>query len=266
MKHFRILTSKINFLILILFFSCISVYAQDIITLRSGARIEAKVTEITTTELRYKRFEQLNGPTRVFPLADVFAVNYEDGTREVFNAEKRRETAQPIDNHTKPKIERTQTIYDDSTKYFASLKLGFGGNTLDGNNINKYKNVIGLDFAYFFNKKLGTGLVFRRFYFIDDTTRVAKSRYFFGPALYGHFNKHNSKLFFPAIASIGFAQHYKPHYTYYYSDEKVNTIGCFLSLGVAYRPIKSLSVGLNTEIVGAKFISWDVSLGVNFHF
>ena len=85
-----------------LFLSSISVYAQDVITLRSGEQIKAKVTEISSSELRYKRFEHLDGPTRVVSLADVFAINYEDGTREVFNAEKSRATTQ-ISKQSSPK-------------------------------------------------------------------------------------------------------------------------------------------------------------------
>jgi len=72
-------------LIFILFLSSISVYAQDVITLRNGEQIRARVTEISQTELRYKRFEHLDGPTIVIQLATVFAINYENGTRDVIN-------------------------------------------------------------------------------------------------------------------------------------------------------------------------------------
>ena len=36
-----------------LFLSCMSVYAQDVITLRNGNEINAKVTEVTPSEIRY---------------------------------------------------------------------------------------------------------------------------------------------------------------------------------------------------------------------
>jgi len=71
-------------LIISLFLFSISVYAQDVITLRSGEQIKAKVTEISATEIRYKRFEHIDGPTMVILRADVFAINYENGTRDVF--------------------------------------------------------------------------------------------------------------------------------------------------------------------------------------
>jgi len=62
-----------------------SLYAQDVITLKTGEEIKAKVEEISSSEVKYKRFDNLNGPTIVIEKAKVFAINYENGTREVFN-------------------------------------------------------------------------------------------------------------------------------------------------------------------------------------
>ena len=66
--------------------SGIQVHAHDVITLRNGNEIKAKVTEITPSEIKYKRFDNLDGPTVVILKADVFAINYANGTREVINA------------------------------------------------------------------------------------------------------------------------------------------------------------------------------------
>ena len=64
----------------------VTVYAQDVITLKNGDEIKAKVTEITSSEIKYKRYDNLDGPTVVAAKQDVFAINYENGTREVINA------------------------------------------------------------------------------------------------------------------------------------------------------------------------------------
>ena len=86
-KNGASLKNRVTLLIFILFLLGISsVYAQDVITLRNGDEIKAKVTEITSSEIRYKRFENLDGPTVVVPRAEVFAINYENGTREVINS------------------------------------------------------------------------------------------------------------------------------------------------------------------------------------
>jgi hypothetical protein len=63
-----------------------SAYAQDSIILRDGNVIEAKVTEITSSEIRYKRFDHQTGPTIVVPVSSVLSIKYENGRVEIFNA------------------------------------------------------------------------------------------------------------------------------------------------------------------------------------
>jgi len=70
-------------------------YAQDVITLKSGEEIKVKVTEISATEIKYKQFENLNGPTVVIEKAKVFAINYENGTREIINVITEEPAAKP---------------------------------------------------------------------------------------------------------------------------------------------------------------------------
>lgn len=55
----------------------------DIIMLKNGQEIKAKVTEITLSEIKYKLYEHLDGPARTAAKSDVFAIIYENGTREV---------------------------------------------------------------------------------------------------------------------------------------------------------------------------------------
>ena len=62
-----------------------SLSAQDIIVLRDGSMIDANVVEISPTEIRYKRFSHLDGPTIVVLVSDVLSIRYENGTVEVFN-------------------------------------------------------------------------------------------------------------------------------------------------------------------------------------
>jgi hypothetical protein len=62
------------------------VNAQDMIVLKDGDMIEAKVLEISPSEIRYKRFDHLGGPTIVIPAANVLSIRYENGTYEIINA------------------------------------------------------------------------------------------------------------------------------------------------------------------------------------
>ena len=73
-------------LLFLLLTGMFSVNAQDIITLKNGDEIKAKVTEISSSEIKYKRFDNLEGPTIVIAKSEVFVIKYENGTREVINA------------------------------------------------------------------------------------------------------------------------------------------------------------------------------------
>lgn len=61
-----------------------SLYAQDTIRLRSGEIIPAKVQEIGTSEIRYKQWSNLEGPTYVQPKSNVLSITYKNGTRDNF--------------------------------------------------------------------------------------------------------------------------------------------------------------------------------------
>ena len=61
--------------------------SQDVITLRSGEIIRSKILEIGLTDIRYKKFDNQNGPQYVVVKSDVSNIVYENGTKDVFNAE-----------------------------------------------------------------------------------------------------------------------------------------------------------------------------------
>lgn len=61
-----------------------SLYAQDTIRLRSGETIPAQVQEIGISEIRYKQWSNLQGPTYVQPKSNVLSITYKNGTRDNF--------------------------------------------------------------------------------------------------------------------------------------------------------------------------------------
>jgi hypothetical protein len=70
---------------LTLLFCAQAVLGQDIILLKSKEEIKAKVLEINESEMKYKRFENLSGPTYSIRISKVAMVRYENGFEEVFN-------------------------------------------------------------------------------------------------------------------------------------------------------------------------------------
>jgi len=65
--------------------NAVTTNAYDVILLKDGQEIKAKVTEITPSEIKYKAFEHLDGPTRTLAKNDVFLINYANGKREVIS-------------------------------------------------------------------------------------------------------------------------------------------------------------------------------------
>ena len=56
--------------------------AQDILTMRNGTVINVKILEISTTEIKYKRYDNLDGPLIVIPRINVSHIRYENGVTE----------------------------------------------------------------------------------------------------------------------------------------------------------------------------------------
>lgn len=76
--------------------------SQDIITLKTNEEIKAKVLEINDEEIKYKRFENLDGPLYTLKLSKVLKVRYENGFEEVFQVQ---EAPEAVSNTPSSQIE-----------------------------------------------------------------------------------------------------------------------------------------------------------------
>ena len=68
-------------------------FSQDVITKSDGEEVKAKVLEVTQAEIRYKKFDNPNGPTFTIMKKEVFMIRYENGSKDVFNSEKESKTS-----------------------------------------------------------------------------------------------------------------------------------------------------------------------------
>lgn len=96
--------------------------AQDIITLRDGKEIKSKVTEVGTDEIKYKKFENLEGPTYSLKKEDVFTITYENGTKDVLNPQS---TASYVETDREKKKE-------SQIKYRSSISINLGHSSAIG--------------------------------------------------------------------------------------------------------------------------------------
>lgn len=70
----------------VLSLSGLTLGAQDLIVCRDGQSIKAKITEVNPDNVRYKRFDNLEGPTYTLLLSDIQSIAYENGTTDSFDA------------------------------------------------------------------------------------------------------------------------------------------------------------------------------------
>jgi len=89
-------------------------FSQDIIITREGKKIESKVLEINENDIRYKSFENLDGPIYTMRKSDIATIMYANGQVDVFNMNVHTApTPQPIPSNT---IFRTKADYDNARK------------------------------------------------------------------------------------------------------------------------------------------------------
>lgn len=72
----------------------------DVMVLKNGDELSVKVTEIGLTEIKYKKCENLAGPSYTIEKADVFMIKYSNGTKDVFNSSQNNSSSENNDNNT----------------------------------------------------------------------------------------------------------------------------------------------------------------------
>lgn len=134
-----------NVLFLIITFIAISnnVFAQDNIVLKSGDEIKSKVLEINQTEIKYKKFDNQNGPTYIIPKANVFLIKYENGSKEIINE---------IGNQQNPKI--SEPTFNKPAQQNASTDLNSINTTTNQYEYWPHKRTFLLELEYLFGNNI----------------------------------------------------------------------------------------------------------------
>ncbi|CAN5335098.1 hypothetical protein BH10BAC1_BH10BAC1_11160 [soil metagenome] len=78
-----------------------TLFAQDIMTLKNGSELKVKVMEVAPTEIKYKKFDNLDGPTYSDLKSNIFMIKYGSGLKDVFTDQpKTSEQAEPQKKET----------------------------------------------------------------------------------------------------------------------------------------------------------------------
>ncbi len=85
----------------------------DLIIFRlEGETIKGKVTDIGLSEIKYKRCDNLNGPTITVRKSDVYMIIYANGTKDVFEIEKK------VEKDSLPKVSYETAVAMQKTKRY----------------------------------------------------------------------------------------------------------------------------------------------------
>ncbi len=87
---------------LFLFFTA-KLFCQDVLVKRDSSKIQVKLIEVRTNELKYKLFSYQDGPDIIISKKDVAYVIYSNGVKEVFNSIENPITDNVFVNPTPPK-------------------------------------------------------------------------------------------------------------------------------------------------------------------
>lgn len=94
------------FLLAVAAIAAVGVYAQDVIVTRDAKRVEAKILEVSSSEIKYKEFSNPDGPTFVLQAAEINTIIYQNGTVKVFDQPKQAAPA-PVYNSAAPAYSAT---------------------------------------------------------------------------------------------------------------------------------------------------------------
>jgi hypothetical protein len=86
----------------------VKVYAQDVIILKNGDEIKSIVAEVLPDQIKYKKFENKQGPSYGIEKSKVFMIRYANGSKDVFN-----QVQAPPTKATKPVV---KTVYAESSQ------------------------------------------------------------------------------------------------------------------------------------------------------
>jgi hypothetical protein len=108
----------INFIftVVLVLIASISTYAQDVIVTKNAEKISAQVTEIDVDVVRYKKFDNQEGPTYTVKKTEIATIIYQNGQVEVFEQQQQQQQ-QP---YTKPQTSENINNNPDYV-YFKSL-------------------------------------------------------------------------------------------------------------------------------------------------
>ncbi len=213
-------------LFFVLIFAFTSLKAQDIITLKTGEDIKSKIMEIGLSDVKYKKFENLSGPTYTMNKSDIFMIKYENGSKDVFG--NTSPAAKPDQSNNEYNSNNNNNSYNNNNSVRKQVEEEYRNTDAQ----REYDKNMKL-----YHKKLVKGIVI---------TSIGVPMLFAGAGLLGYgVSAFNADEAYNSTLSYGSS---------YYAIDETGDIVC-MALGAAF-----MAVGIPLSIVGP------VTLARSFHY
>jgi hypothetical protein len=118
-KLFIIAAMKYLFSLFVFLMGSSVCLAQDTIVKRNGERIAAKVLEIDKSDVKYKKFENPDGPSYILPKNDIGMIRYQNGSVDSFSVVTPQTSARRT---IQPKSEMYLKGFKDADTYYTKYK------------------------------------------------------------------------------------------------------------------------------------------------
>jgi len=188
-------------LFLISICSLINLNAQDVLYLKSGFEVQVKVYEIGKKEIKYKKYNNLDGPVYTADIKNIKSIKYQNGEEETFEPIKGNKSFEILPNAMSVNYGellsgRVGLAY---TRIFKSKKIGikvpvsFNFSNYYSFNTVKYYSGVDLNFyplgqkklTYYTGLGLRAGLMSYQYYYpypyyYSDIRPYPQESYFFG--------------------------------------------------------------------------------------
>jgi hypothetical protein len=216
---------KIIILLSLFLYSSVG-FAQDVLTKKNGEDILAKVLEVNTTEIKYKKSENPNGPTFTILKSEVLLIRYENGTKDVFN-EPQKVSSQP------------ESVIENP--------ISFKKNEIKGNALALILGSLAVTYERILNEESAVGFALNvpanNYVFDINYTATAYYRYYFG-------DKPAAGFFGEAFGMLNSVDDYvyDDNFNYGYERKNLTDFAIGVGLGGKWVTKKGLVLELNAGI------------------
>jgi hypothetical protein len=148
-------------------FLLFSGYAQDLIILRDGGEIKAKITEVGEYDIKYKDFDNPNGPVYQKRKTEIFFIKYENGKKETYSVvRKNMPNNRPISGTYRSRNARgiTGVVVGSTFMVFGAAAIGLGIKNL--NRASDY--LISYNYELLWGDEIQANTYYRNYLFYDE--------------------------------------------------------------------------------------------------